>query len=179
MSMKKYQVFLRVIGTVSVDAEADSPEEAVEKVCDTIRDEQEPKSLSLDVQDIETFFPVAYNDESGDTKDVDVPNDLVEQEVRNALVGSKMWGLTRVCCVDGMMQEPSTSVFLTFGRAKSAMLEEFNRERDEVARKSQTYSYFYPDEDDTECYVDSDYGVRKMWHIGKIDINTGGSHVSA
>ena len=37
--MKKFKVFLRVVGTVSMDAEADGPEEAAEKVCDSIHDE--------------------------------------------------------------------------------------------------------------------------------------------
>ena len=94
-AQKKYQVFLRVVGTVSIEASADSPTEAAEKICDAILDEREPKFLTLDIEDLETYMPVAYNDENGDTKDIDVPKDLVEQEVSNALVGPLQWVVNR------------------------------------------------------------------------------------
>ena len=84
MSMRKYQVFLRVVGTVSIDAEADSPMEAAEKVCKAIHDEREPKFLNLDIEDLETYIPVAYNDENGDTRDIDVQKDLLEERFKLA-----------------------------------------------------------------------------------------------
>ena len=176
--MKKFKVFLRVVGKVSMDAEADGPEEAAEKVCDSIHDEGEPKFLSLDVEDVETIMPVAYNDENGETKDLNVPKGLVEQEVRNALIGSRMWVLTRMDCTDGMVKKPSTSVFMTFRRAQSVMIEEFMKERD-MAAKGGTYSYLHPDEGGTECWVCSDYGVETRWHITEANIQIGDGHVSA
>ena len=126
---KKYQVFLRVVGTVSIEASADSPTEAAEKICDAIHDEREPKFLTLDIEDLETYMPVAYNDENGDTKDIDVPKELVEQEVSNALVGSKLYVLVRIDRdYDGRECRPQAKVFLNEARAHSAMAEEYDIE---------------------------------------------------
>ena len=174
--MKKFKVFLRVVGTVSMDAEADGPEEAAEKVCDSIHDDGEPKFLSLDVDDVETLMPVAYNDENGDTKDLNVPNGLVEQEVRNALIGRRMWVLTRIDFADGMVKKTATSVFMTFRRAQIVMTEEFMNERD-MAEKRGTYLYRHPDDGGTECWVYSDYGETR-WQIteANIHIGDGGQH---
>ena len=172
MSMRKYKVFMRVVGTVSMDAEADSPMEAADKVCDAIHDEKEPKFISMDSDDVETIIPVAYNDENGETKDLDVPKEIVEQEVRNALIGRRMWVLTRIDFTDGMVKKTETSVFMTFRRAQSVMIDEFINERD-MAAKCGTYSYRHPDDGGTECWVYSDYGVETRWQITEANIKIG------
>lgn len=124
---KKYQVFLRVVGTVSIEASADSPTEAAEKVCDAIHDEREPKFLSLDIDDLETYMPVAYNDENGDTKDIDVPKELVEQEVSNALVGSRLYALVKIERDErGVYHRPEVSLFLSEQRAHQKMALEYD-----------------------------------------------------
>ena len=173
---KKYQVFLRVVGTVSIEASADSPTEAAEKVCDAIHDEREPEFLNLDIDDLETYMPVAYNDENGDTKDIDVPKELVEQEVSNALVGSKLYALVSIRRDrNGVDFRPSVSFFLSEARAVSEMEKEY-----EKAIESASYPYISsggrPYGPCPCCYINSkaDNSTRE-WYVTSAELKTGKS----
>lgn len=174
MSTRKYQVFLRVVGTVSIDAEADSPREAAEKVCDAIHYEREPKFLNIDIDDLETYMPVAYNDEKGDTRDLDVPKELVEQEVGNALVGSRLYALVRISRDrNGVDFRPSVSFFLSEAKAVSEMEKEY-----EKAIESAAYPYVTsggkPWGPCPCCYINSkNDSSSHEWFVTSADLRTG------
>lgn len=173
---KKYQVFLRVVGTVSIEASADSPTEAAEKVCDAIHDEREPKFLTLDIEDLETYMPVAYNDEDGNTKDIDVPKELVEQEVSNALVGSRLFALVRVSKDrNGVSFRPHVSLFLSENRAVNEMEKEY-----EKAIESASYPYISsggrPYGPCPCCYINSKAdNSTQEWYVTSAELKTGKS----
>ena len=177
MSTRKYKVFMRVVGTVSIDASADSPIEAAEKVLSTIHEEREPKFLNIDIDDLETYIPVSYNDENGDTKDLDVQKDLVEQEVRNALFGSKLYALVRIeRDEDGRRHRPEVKLFMNEKRAYSKMAEEYDTElakmRDIAHMCSERPEGFFP-----HAYVKACNYVSfraSDWYIVESELNTGG-----
>lgn len=164
-------MFLRVVGTVSMEASADSPQEAAEKICDAMHDEREPKFLNLDIDDLETFIPVAYNDKKGDKKDLDVPKELVEQEVGNALVGNRLYALVKVDKDrDGIGFRPEVSFFLSERRALDQMVYEFNR-----AIEKADYPYISsPPEGGSCCYINAKHSNSSQeWFVTGADLHTG------
>lgn len=164
-------MFLRVVGTVSMEASANSPQEAAEKICDAMHGEREPKFLNLDIDDLETFIPVAYNDKKGGTKDLDVPKELVEQEFRNALVGSRLYALVKVNKDrDGMEFRPEVSLFLSERRALDQMVYEFNR-----AIEKADYPYIsFPPIGGSYCYINENHGNSSQeWFVTGADLHTG------
>lgn len=173
----KYQVFLRVVGTVSIEASADSPTEAAEKVCDAIHDEREPKFLNLDIDDLETYIPVAYNDENGDTKDIDVPKELVEREVSNALVGSRLYALVKIeRDEEGAYHRPEVSLFLSEQRARQKMALEYD-----MALERISFPYTCSERPDGHClccWIGScKDNSETTWHVREANLDmkkTGG-----
>ena len=164
---KKYQVFLRVVGTVSIEALADSPTEAAEKVCDAIHDEREPKFLNLDIDDLESYFPVAYNDpDSGDTKDIIVPDELREKEAGNAFAGIELWALSElVTDGNGIVDDPKVSLFLGRRRAYEEMLSRYSKHKEAMEADDRLDMFLPPSEGNDGSFVSEKGGPCVTWSM--------------
>lgn len=167
MSTRKYQVFLRVVGTVSIEASADSPMEAAEKVCDAIHDDREPKYLNIDIDDLETYMPVAYNDpDSGDTKDIIVPDELREKEAGNALAGMELWALSElVTDGNGIVGDPKVSLFLGRRRAYEEMLCRYSKHKEDMEADDRLDMFLPPSEGNDGSFVSEKGGQCVIWSM--------------
>ena len=166
----RYKVFMRVVGTVSMDVEADSPEEAAEKASDELEsagDRFGMKFLQMDVDDLESYFPVAYNDpDSGDTKDIIVPDELREKEAGNALAGMELWALSElVTDGNGIVGDPKVSLFLGRRRAYEEMLSRYSKHKEAMEADDRLDMFLPPCEGEDGCYISEKGGPCVTWSM--------------
>ena len=171
---KKYKVFCRVTGTVEEEVEADTPEEARQKVVDEFWDAGGDPLFCMNRDDVETVVPVAY-DEGGQTLDYG-PSEEQKAELRNALTGAEVWALVRNDFDEcGGMDAPTVELFITEELAKGAMRKEYDLMMSYVESKcppSGNWPFqmvMDPRDGEDTCYIKLKDNRESRWNVRKVD----------
>ena len=172
---ERIKVFMRVIGTVPIEVETENREDAAEVASDSIADGK-LRFLQMDVDDLESYFPVAYeNPDDGDTVDIIVPDDIREKDIENAVSGIQIWALSELTTDEnGRVGDPKVSIFFSANKAFREMERRYEAEK--VAFESgygDIDMFMPPKEGEDGCYVSARMGPCVTWSITRAKIGQG------
>ena len=163
LDMKKFKVFYRITGVSYEEVEAENAEEAREKFLAEFN-EGDPL-FCINKDDIETFVPISYEENEGETKDYG-PSEESRKELENSLVGVRIFALVRVDKDEcGTVETPSVRLFASLEEAKSEMSEDYLRELCVYESVGKVNMYESPTDGVFECYVIGQDMTSAKWNI--------------